>query len=186
MLFCTIVGVSIIIFLSGLGGPILSETFVGKIIEATSNEFNSNKGDISIREQGAQYFLNLMLQNSPLVGIGVFSSTNYPDNPETRAENLYYYNIIDINAIATIVYFGLQGVLLLAFFVIKSLKDSVSAMNYGEIDKKYNFKVLFFVFIYTLATPSLNNIIVERMLIYSGVFFYLLTLYDKQYLFEKK
>ncbi|MFH2124853.1 MAG: O-antigen ligase family protein [Pseudomonadota bacterium] len=176
MFLCTAVSLLAILFISGLGDFILSETFIGEIAKETSAELGADKGNISIRQKGAQYYMDLMLDNAPLTGVGIFSFTNFPNNPVTQAAEHYHYYIVDTNGITTLVYFGLQGALLLAFFSIKSLKDTFDGVRYSEGINKYHLEILFFVFIYTLATPTLNNIIVERMLIYSGVFFYLLSI----------
>jgi hypothetical protein len=176
MFVCATVSLVAILILSGLGNTILSETFVGKIVEETSSEMGADKGNISIRQEGAQYYMDLMLQNAPLTGIGLFSDTNYPNNPVTIAAEQYHYYIVDTNGITTLVYFGLQGFLLLAFFSIKSLRDTLVAMKYSEGFERYHYEILFFIFIFILATPTLGNIIVEGMLIYSGVFFYLLSI----------
>ncbi|MHB8808046.1 MAG: hypothetical protein ACYC59_10765 [Anaerolineaceae bacterium] len=176
MFVCATVSLVAILILSGLGSSLLSGTFVGKIVEETSGEIGADKGNIAIRQKGAQYYMNLMMQTAPLTGIGIFSSTNYPNNPVTIASEKFRYFVVDTNGITTLVYFGLQGLLLLAFFSIKSLRDTLVAMRYSDGFERYNFEILFFVFIYTLAIPSLDNIITERMLVYSGVFFYLLSI----------
>ncbi len=183
MLVCAIVSIVAIIFLSGLGKIVFSDTFVGKIMKETSTELVSDKGNISVRKNGAKFYLDLMLQNTPLTGVGRFSNTNYPNNPVTIAGALNHYFIIDVNGIATIVFFGLLGLLLLTYFIIKSLRDTLVVIKHGQSSEKYNFEILLFIFIYTLATPTLNNIIVERMLVYSGVFFYLLSLSNDKLMF---
>lgn len=175
MLLCATVSIIPIFFLSGLYEVMVAQTFIGKIIEQTITEFGSNQGNISIREDGAKYFLNLMLQNAPLTGIGIFSDTNFPNNPVTIAAKLNSYYLVDNNGLTTFIFFGFQGVLLLLFFVIKPLRDSSIAMKYGPSSERDYFEILFFIFIFILVTPTLNNIIVERMLVYSGVFFYLLS-----------
>lgn len=173
---CATISIVALIILSGIGNTILSETFVGEIINQTTTELGSDKGNISIRQKGAEYYLNLMLDNALLTGVGIFSDTNYPNNPVTQGATLYHYYLIDNNGITTVIHFGLQGLIVLVFFIIKSLHDSNTAMRHVPITEKHNYEILFFLFIYTLLTPTLNNILVERMLIYSGVFFYLLSL----------
>lgn len=185
MFVSIIISISIVAFFLGFWEIILTETFIGGIIEKTSFELSSSTGNIFVRLEGIRYFFDVLLQNAPITGIGLFSSTNYPGNPITIAGDLYNYYVADINGFGTIIYFGLQGVFLLSFFVIKSLRDCISAMNHSEMNKRYYFEILYFIFIYTLATPSLNNIIAQRMLVYSGVFFYLLTLHDRKHLIKE-
>lgn len=180
MFVCATVSLVAILILSGLGDVILSDTYIGKIVEQTTTEMGADKGNISIRQKSAEYYMNLMMENAPLTGVGLFSDTNYPNNPVTIAIEQFHYFISDINGISTLIHFGVQGLLLVAFFSIKSLRDAVVAMRCAEIGEKYNFEIIFFMLIYTLATPTLNNIIVERMLVYSGVFFYLLSISTKK------
>ena len=182
MFVCATVSLGAIIILSGLGSQMLDGTFVGKITEQTSTELVADKGNVSIRQKGAQYYIDMVIQNAPLTGIGIFSDTNYPINPVTIAADQLKYFLVDVNSISTMVCFGLQGLLLLVFFSIKSLQDTIGAIKYSDEVERYNFEILFFMFIYTLATPTLNNIIVERMLIYSGVFFYLLSILTQKQL----
>ncbi len=57
-----------------------------------------------------------MWQQAPLTGVGLFSDLSYPNNPITKAADLFHYYIIDNNGIATLIYFGLQGLLTTYFF----------------------------------------------------------------------
>jgi len=176
MLLCFTASLLAFFVLSGLFDEILSKSFVGKIMEMTKSEVFSYTGNISVRINGAKYYLELMLKNVPFTGIGIFSSTNYPNNPVTIAAERYHYFPIDINALTTLIYFGLQGLILLLYFTTKSIRDSYITMKRYAYPDKFNFEILLLIFVYTLATPTLNNIIVEKMLIYSGSFFYLLWL----------
>lgn len=162
--------------LSGIFDHIMTESFLGQIIEMTRSEIFSDKGTIPIRIEGALYYLNLTLENAPLTGIGIFSGTNYPNNPVTFAAEMYHYLPVDINGLTTIIFFGLQGLILLAFFSVKALRDCISAIHEKARSEKYHFEILLLIIIYTLATPTLNNLITESMSIYSGIFFYLFAL----------
>jgi len=176
MLVCFTASLLAFLLLSGLFDEILSNSFVGKIMEMTKSEVFSDTGNISVRINGAKYYLELMLKNAPFTGIGIFSSTNYPNNPVTIAAERYHYFPIDINALTTLIYFGLQGLILLIYFTTKSIRDSYITMKRYAYPDKFNFEILLLIFVYILATPTLNNIIVENMLIYSGPVFYLLWL----------
>lgn len=178
---CIVVSFFIIVIISGISERIIKKTFLNEMITQTSHELGSHKGNISIREKGAKFYLSLMLKNSPLTGVGIFSSTSYPNNPITKAAETFHYYIVDTMGISTIVNFGFQGLLLLVFFISKSLKDTIQSIKNAAPNNKSNYEVLFFVFIYILSTPTLNSIITENMLVYSGVFFYLLSVsYDKK------
>ncbi|MDH5523369.1 MAG: hypothetical protein OEY01_05185 [Desulfobulbaceae bacterium] len=183
---CSTVSLFATIILTGLGETMVSETFIGEILGQTTTEMSSDTGNISIRKKGAQFYLKLIQDTAPLTGIGIFSFTNYPNNPVTMAADRFSYYLVDTNGITTLVYFGLQGLLLLIFFVYKSLKDANRLMKNNEDPLKYNYEILFYVFIYILVTPTLGNIIVERMLIYSGMFFYLLSSSAKNYVIVRK
>lgn len=181
MLLCFTSSLLAIFVISGLFDEILSNTFVGKIIEMTKSEAVSGTGNISVRLKGAEHFLDLMLNNAPFTGIGVFSSTNYPNNPVTLSSEKYHYYPVDINGLTTLIYFGMQGLILLIYIIVKTIFDSYIAIKRYPKQDNYNFEILLFIFVYTLATPSLNNVITENMLIYSGPFFYMLWLTSRRY-----
>ena len=180
MISCAAVFFIGLFLLSGLGEQLLSKSFVGSIVEQTFFEMGADTGNVSIRKKGVQHYMSLLFKDAPLTGVGVFSDRYYPNNPITRAADLFHYYIVDINAVTTLVHFGIQGLVLLVFFTGKSLWDTFKNKRDNEATDKYNYEVLFYIFIYTLATPTLHNIIVERMLIYSGSFFYLLSLSNNQ------
>ncbi len=159
--------------LSGFYDHIIARTFLGQIFEMTQSEIFSTTGNISMRIKGALYYLNLTLEKAPLMGIGLFSNTNFPNNPVTNAIEMYRYIPIDINGLTTAIFFGLQGVFMLIFFTVKALRDCATAIHQKFSAEKYHFEIILLIIIYTIATPTLNNLLVERMLVYSGIFFYL-------------
>jgi hypothetical protein len=171
--FAAIISVAV---LSGFADYILTQTFLGQIFELTKTEAISGEGTMTLRFKAAIYYIKLMIKNSPLFGLGIFSTTNYPNNPISYAAEKYWYLPVDINGLTTLIHFGLQGALLLLFFASKSIIDCHHSIQNAVSKEKYNFEILLLIFIYILATPTLNNLLVESTLIYSGAFLYLLSI----------
>lgn len=169
--------------ISGYTEQVLSSSFLNKLTQETSYELHANKGNISIRKKGAAYYYKLMSENSPVTGVGFFSDTKFPNNPITRAASLYQYYIVDTNGISTLIHFGIIGSAVLIFFIFKSFKDVIYIIKSKKNHREFNYEVLYFILIYILCTPTLNNLLVEKQLIYSGAFFYMLSL-NKQTLKE--
>ncbi len=176
MVFLFSVALLATVALTGVLDSVLSESFLSEIYKETVTEIDKNEGNVSIRKEGFQYFYSLWLDRAPITGVGVFSDTKFPNNPVTIASALRGYNYIDINGFTTILFFGVGGIVLLCCFLYKSLRDVVSIIRSPDFDGKYNYQVILLVFVYNLVTPTLNNMIVERMVVYTGLFLFLLHL----------
>ena len=176
MIVCAVISLCCIFTLTGILDDIVNGSFIGDILGQTVNELNLNRGSISIRSQGLMYYLSMLIYSSPLTGVGLFSSTEFIYNPVTTAAVTFKYYLIDINGVSTIVMLGLNGLLFLVYFNYISIRDTYSIISNVKKYFKFNYEILLLIFIFTISTPTINNIIVERMVIYSGMFFYLIQL----------
>jgi hypothetical protein len=180
-ILCVALMVVLSVSLSGFFENYFQKSFFSKILDSTKTEIVSITGNVGIRIDALKYYIDLMLNKSPVVGIGTFSDTRYPNNPVSIAAETYSYRPIDINGFSTTIYFGLFGTLILVVFAVKTIRDSFKLIYVSNFPGNYNFQVILLILIYTLFTPTLNNLIVERMLIYSGLFIYLLDTSIKKY-----
>ena len=172
---CSIISIAGILIVSGIGEKIFADTALQTMFKDTTIEMASDEGNVAIRKECFRYYFNLTVDNSPITGIGLFSNTNFPINPITLAETNYYYYVSDINGISTFVHFGIIGLLLVVYLSIKSIRDTKSSILHLFHHERYHLNIIYFIFIYILATPTLNNLLVESLAIYSGIFFYIIS-----------
>lgn len=168
---------SIIIPAFILSTPLLENTTqfnqIKGIILSIEEESNRDEGNVEIRKQGALALLDVFLTKSPIVGVGLFSHNNYPNNPIFLLSTVYNYHLIDVNGIATLILFGIPGVTLLVVIVLKTFKDARGVKSLAAPNDKMLGQVIFLWLVYILATPTLGNLLVERTLVYTGIILYI-------------
>ncbi len=159
---------------------------IGSFVSLSLDEIGSDAGNFSIRENSFEYFYKFTSENSPFWGLGVFSESNFPHNPINIAGEKYLYFLADINGFSTYFNFGIPGVFLLLFVTYKSFRRVISIkfnITSDEPEKILSI-VVFYLLLYILVTPTLDNLLVENKLFYTGILFYFLSGYYN--LYEKK
>jgi hypothetical protein len=179
-----VISLGIIVPLTWLSMPMLTNMDSIKHIEglvgSIGTDINSDGNNVSIRKEAAAALYDVYRGRSPVVGVGLFSNDIFPDNPLVTLSERYHYYLVDVNGLATLVRFGLPGIILLCFFIYKSFRDSNRLMSLPQPECKFIAYIIFSLLLYILFTPTLGNIIVERMLIYTGIICYTLDLYSSR------
>ena len=179
-----VISLGIIVPLTWLSMPMLTNMDSIKHIEglvgSIGTDINSDGNNVSIRKEAAAALYAVYRGRSPVVGVGLFSNDIFPYNPLVTLSERYRYYLVDVNGLATLVRFGIPGIILLCFFIYKSFRDSNRLMSLPQPECKFIAYIIFSLLFYILFTPTLGNIIVERMLIYTGIICYTLDLYSSR------
>lgn len=177
----TLVGLGIIVPAVWLSMPLISNLdrikHIEELASSISYDISRNEGNVSIRKEGAAALFGVYMERSPVVGVGLFSDDRFPDNPIAILSEGYNYHLVDVNGLATLIRFGIPGVFLLGFFLYKTFRDSNELLTIPQPEKRFIANILFALLLYILFAPTLGNIIVERMLIYTGIICYTLDHY---------
>ena len=158
-----------------------NETHLGLLVKETIFEVAEEAGNVLIRKDSLIYYVNYTLEHSPFLGIGKFSSEFFPNNPITFAAERYHYYPVDIRGITTYLYFGVPGVMLLVYLVYFTFRDALKAKKGLHKSEKVMALVILHVLIYIVLTPTLNNLLTENMVMYTGIFIYFLSGYYKRH-----
>ncbi len=154
----------------------ITDSKILDLVVSVIENISTDDNNISIRFEGANYFINFVNENSPILGCGIFSEINYPNNPITIPGEIFNYYQVDINGISTYIQFGILGLIYLLF---KTFRDTQLIDNSGGYKTKKLAMLFFYILFYVLVTPTLNNILVQNKLLYTGVILYFLGGYYK-------
>lgn len=147
---------------------------LNELLYSIQADTQQNTGNVSIRKEGASALLNVYWSHSPWFGIGTFSADRFPNNPITILSYFYRYHISDINGLSTLIQFGLPGISILFYLIFKTFSETSRITTSRLPEDVFLGKIFFALLIYILCTPTLGNLLVENMLVYTGVILYFL------------
>lgn len=147
---------------------------LGNLINLTLNEVGSSDGNIAIRQYAIEYLIGLTVEASPILGLGLFSDIYYPNNPLTIAAEESAYFLGDINGFSTFVNFGVLGVSILLLLTLRTFRDAGALVRSENKQEHLLASIVFCLLLFILLTPTLDNLLVENKLFYTGILIYFL------------